>query len=82
MNTLTPKEVAVLQMAIKGMIEDLEDAAKNPSFPFTPQARKEMSEMILHSKSALIKIQNASGHALKMEPYKTGDEIEFLTKES
>lgn len=69
-------------MALTTFIEDNEEMSKNPVIPFTPEARKYMKHMNENAKSALSKIQLASGHELKLDPYNEGDEKEFLTKES
>lgn len=82
MNALNSKEVSVVQMALSGVIEDLESAMKNQNFPFTPESRKDMKDILSHSKSALAKIAVASGKMLKLEPFKDGDELDFLTKPS
>lgn len=81
-NILTPNEVTITQMALSGLIEDLEAVSKNQSYPFTPQARKEQSEMLVSAKSALEKIAKSSGKLIQIDPYNEGDETEFLTKES
>lgn len=82
MNKLSPDEVAVIQMALQNTIEDLEAVGKDPTIPFTPEARKHSREILLAAKSALKKISITSGHAVRMDPYKEGDEQEFFTKES
>lgn len=82
MNALTPKEVLIVQMALTTFIEDNDSMSKNPNFPFTPEARLNIKDMGKTAKSALAKIQKASGHAVQLDPYKEGDEKEFLTKES
>lgn len=82
MNALTPDEVATVQMALGGMIEDLEAAKSNPSYPFTPESRKDINAILTNSKTALAKIAIASGKLLKLDPYQEGDENEFLTKQS
>lgn len=79
---LTPDEVAVIQMALSGMIEDLETVSKDPTIPFTPQARKESKEILTAAKSAHSKMALASGMEVKLDPYKEGDENEFFTKQS
>lgn len=79
---LSPKEVKTIQMALSIMIEDLESGLKNPTFPFTPDARKDMRDMLLHSKSAKAKIDLTVGHECTVEPYKAGDEKDFITKQS
>lgn len=81
MNQLTPSEIAVIQMALQGVIEDLQESAKAP-VPFTPEARKQMKEITDTAQSALAKIAKVSGRMVQMDPYQQGDEKEFLTKES
>lgn len=82
MNKLTPEEVTVIQMALQNTIEDLETVGKDPTIPFTPEARKDQRAILACAKSALSKVQVTSGHAVRMDPYKAGDEQEFFTKES
>lgn len=82
MNKLSPDEVTVIQMALQNTIEDFETVGKDPTIPFTPEARKHSREILITAKSALKKIQSTSGHAVRMDPYKEGDEQEFFTKES
>lgn len=81
-NNLTPDEVAVIGMALSGMIEDLETVGKDPTIPFTPQARKYQKEILAAARSAHSKISLASGHEVKLDKYEEGDEKEFFTKES
>lgn len=79
---LSPKEVKTIQMALSIMIEDLDGGLKNPTFPLTPEARKDMKDMLLHCKSAKAKIDLAVGHECIVEPYQEGDEKDFITKQS
>lgn len=79
---LTPQEVTITQIALSGLVEDLTAVSTNPSYPFTPQARIEQKEMLDCAKSALAKIATVSGELVQLDPYKEGDEDEFLTKES
>ncbi len=81
-NNLTPDEVAVIQMALSGMIEDLETVGKDPTIPFTPEARKHSREILTAAKSAHMKMAKASGMAVKLDKYNEGDENEFFTKQS
>lgn len=80
MNKLTSTEVMVIQMALQVMIEDNEAVMKDVKFPFTPQARKEMKEMLECAKSARAKIVSISGKDVQLDPYTEGDEKDFLTK--
>ena len=41
-----------------------------------------MKDLFETASSALAKIQLASGYAVRLDEYKEGDEIEFLTKQS
>ena len=82
MNKLTPEEVLVTQMALIGMIEDMESIGGDQSIPLTPDARKQGREILAAAKSAHKKIATASGHAVKLDPYKDGDEKDFITKQS
>ncbi len=82
MSVLSPKEVAITQMALSGLIEDLEAVSTNPSYPFTPDARKDQKDMLTAARSAMKKLADTSGMEVKLDPYKEGDEDEFLTKQS
>ncbi len=79
---ITSKEVKATIIALTGIVEDLELTIKNPSMPFTPDARKDMKDLLELSKSALEKFRNTSGFTAVLEPYQEGDENEFLTKQS
>lgn len=79
---ITPKEVKATIIALTGMVEDLEAGIKNQNFNFNPAARKDMKDLLETSKSALEKFRNTSGFTATLEPYKDGDENEFLTKQS
>jgi hypothetical protein len=81
-NQLSPKEVKIIQMALTVLIEDLHATSQNQTIPFTPEARMITKEMLDTAKSALAKIALASGHLVQIDPYQTGDENEFLTKQS
>ena len=82
MNALTPKEVTVIQMSLSALIEDMATASKEPSYPFTPESRRDMNEILSTAESALAKIALASGKLVQLDAYKEGDEEEFLTKQS
>ena len=82
MNVLTPDEVAMTQMALSSIMEDMQAARMNPKYPFTPEARKQMNEMFAVAQSAHNKLAKASGKSISIDPFKDGDEKEFLTKES
>jgi hypothetical protein len=79
---ITPKEIKATIIALTGIIEDLESSLKNTDFNFNPAARKDMKDLLATSKSALEKFRNTSGFTATLEPYKEGDENEFLTKQS
>ena len=82
MNTLTPKEITVIQIALGGVIEDIDIAMKDTRIPFPPEIRKDMRDILTNAKSAFFKIQKTSGHFVQMDPYVEGDEKDFLTKQS
>jgi hypothetical protein len=82
MNTLTPDEVKVIQMSLSGTIMDLKETQKDQRFPFTPEARRDMKDILRHMESALSKIALTSGHLVQLDPYVEGDEKDFLTKQS
>lgn len=79
---LSPKEVKTIQMALAMMIEDLEAGSKNVSIPWTPQSRKDFADMILNAKLAKAKIDLTVGRECIIEPYREGDEKDFITKQS
>ncbi len=81
-NQLTPDEVAITQMALTALIEDITYASMDITIPLTPQARKETADILATAKSALAKIADASGHLVQLDPCKEGDEEPFLTKKS
>ena len=81
-NTLTPDEVLITQIALSATIEDMEVIAKDHTIPFTPEARKSQRDMLAAAKSAHKKIAAASGQLIQLDPYKEGDETDFLTKQS
>lgn len=82
MNKLSPDEVAVVQMALSGLIEDMEAVSKDVKLPFTPEARKYQREILTAAKSAKSKFVAASGKEVSLDPYQEGDVNEFLTKQS
>lgn len=79
---LTPKEVSIIQLALQTLIEDHEAVSKDVTLPFTPEARSIQRDILTTARSALSKIVTASGQRVQLDPYREGDENEFLTKES
>lgn len=79
---ITPDETKVIQMGLAEVIESITETMKNPAIPFNPEARKSMKQILTVALSASKKIEAISGVSAEMEPYKEGDENEFLTKES
>lgn len=75
-------ETMITGMALSGIIEDLTTQTQKMTNPFTPEARKYLSEMINAAKSAREKLEKITGTKFELPPYKKGDENEFLTKES
>lgn len=76
LNILTPEEVSAVQMALQTQIEELEQVSKE--YPLNKDGRETMADLLSKMKSALEKIQKASGHVVRMDPYRAGDEKEFL----
>lgn len=74
MNTLTPKEVKVIHMALETFIEDNTAMRTDQTIPFNGEARRLMKDMFETATSALKKIQLASGYAVQLDPYNEGDE--------
>ncbi len=81
MNTLTPKEVIAIQMALENFIEDTTTMRKS-QVPFNVEAIAMMKEVYETATSALKKIQINYGFAVQLDTYKGGDEKEVLTKQS
>lgn len=82
MNALTPKEVTIIQMSLSALIEDMTAVSKEQSYPFTPESRKDMNDILSNAKTALAKIALASGKLVQLDAYNEGDGKEFLTKQS
>lgn len=79
---LTYKEIVAINMGLQVLIEDMQAAAKDSSLNFNPGARADMKDILANAVSAKAKLTVSSGHEIVMEPYKEGDEKDFLTKES
>jgi hypothetical protein len=77
-----PQEVAALTLALGGLIEDLNAAAKNPTIPWTPEARKHQKDIVSAAKSAARKLEKFTGIKCDLPQYLPGDESDFFTKES
>lgn len=80
-NTLSPKEVAVIQLALQDMKEVLEETQKMGT-PWNTQAITDLKDIYANCKSALEKITKISGLPVSLAKYEEGDEKEFFTKES
>lgn len=81
-DVLTPPEIKILVMSLAGTIEDFEAVGKDPRLPWTPEARKDMKEMLTHAYSAKKKLEKTTGFEVRLDPYVEGDEKDMLTKES
>jgi len=79
---LTPHEVMAIGLGLSRIIEDMEALNNDDTIPWTPDARKMKAEILNNAKSAAAKIEKATGFECRIDPYKDGDEDEFLTKES
>lgn len=80
----TPAEVKILIMGLVTTIEDIEAVYKSPKYPFTPESRKDMKDMLECALSAKKKLEDVvnKGEAFHLAEYKDGDEKDFLTKQS
>ncbi len=79
---LKPDEGKFLSMAVVRMIEDLQDTSKNERFNWTPEARKDLKDMLAAGNSLKIKLLKLGFDMRELPPYEEGDEDEFLTKQS
>ncbi len=79
-----PAEVTAISMGLARIIEDINAMKKGDyiNTPWTPEARKIQSEIMNASRSAAAKLEKFAGIKCDLPPYETGDEDEFLTKES
>lgn len=77
-------EIKIIILGLQTTLEDLEEASKNQNFNFTPDARKDMREMITAGYSAKKKLEEVvhKGIAFKLDKYQEGDEKDFITKQS
>lgn len=80
----SPAEVKILIMGLVTVIEDIEAVNNDPKYPFTPESRKDMKDMLECAKSARKKLEDVvnKGVAFNLAPYEEGDEKDFLTKQS
>lgn len=74
-NQITPKEVLVIEMALSAIVEDL---SALPKGVFNKPDEEVQQDILVSAKSALVKIAQVSGQLIKLDPYKEGDEKEFL----
>ena len=79
---LKPNEGKFLSMAVVSLIETLEATSKNQLINWTPETRKDIKDMLEAGKTLRIKLRNLGFDMRELPPYCTGDENEFLTKES
>jgi hypothetical protein len=82
MNTLSPKEVAIIQMALQAMIKDNEAVSKDCTIPFTGEARGMLKEINIIAKSALEKIAKELDCFIELGEHEDGYGNDLLTKES
>jgi hypothetical protein len=79
---LKPNEGKVLALALLGFIDLIKETSTDPLINWTPEARKDHREILEAAESLRIKLRKLGFKMDDLEPYKPGDEIEFLTKES
>ena len=68
-------------MGLASVMETLNDS-RDPSLPWTPDARKAQHEMAMAAKSAAAKLEKFAGVKCVLPPYIAGDEKQFFTKPS
>lgn len=80
----TPAEIKILILGLVTVQEDLETGSKNQQYNFTPEARKDMKDMLDAANSARKKLEGVvnKGIAFEVAQYEEGDEKDFLTKQS
>lgn len=80
----SPQEAIAISMGLARVIEDLNEIKKgdNSNIPWTPEARKQQSDILNACQSAARKLEKFAGIECKLPPYERGDEDEFLTKQS
>lgn len=79
---LKPDEAKFLGMAVVDVVENLQNRAKDPALPWTPESRRTLREMIEAGTALRIKLGKLGIDVRDLPPYFPGDENEFLTKES
>ncbi len=79
---LKPDEGKFLSMAVVRMISDLQETSKNERINWTPEARKDLKDMVDAGTSLKIKLLKLGFDMRELPPYMDGDEDEFLTKQS
>lgn len=80
----SPNEAMAISMGLASIIEDINAIKKgeNSNIPWTPEARKQQSEILSACQSAARKLEKFAGIECKLPPYEPGDKDEFLTKQS
>lgn len=81
-NLLVPEEVMAIGLGLSRLIEDMETVNKDGNIPWTPEAILIQGQILSNARSAAKKIEQMTGFVCKLDPYKEGDENEFLTKQS
>lgn len=75
-STLTSQELIAVMMGLDELIQSMDEVFANNVF--NNEARKSAREIIAASKSARVKLESLVGQKFVMEPYKKGDEEEFI----
>ena len=80
----TPAELKIIVLGLVTVTEDIEACHMDQKYPFTPESRKDMKDMLQNAKSAKAKLESVinKGQAFHVAQYEEGDEKDFLTKES
>lgn len=79
---LKPDEAKFLSMAVVALLEDLQAMADDPNINWTPDARKDIKDMLTAGNHLKLKLKKLGFPVYPLPQYLAGDEDEFLTKES
>lgn len=79
---LKPDEGRFLSLAVVAMIEQVEETRKNDKINWTPEARKDLSEIATAGNTLFAKLKKLGFDMRPLPPFLPGDEKDFLTKES
>lgn len=79
-NLLTPGEIVVIQLALQMVIDDMTEFLKLKNV--SSEGKRAAAASMKDASTALAKISVMSGTLVKMNPYKEGDEKDFLNPQN